>query len=98
MELSGNLWERTVTVGNIPGRGFTGLHGNGSLSADGNADVFNWPGLSGGEVVDADGTGFRGGAWWLSSWDLRTSDRNNAANTNMYRYLHFGGRVGRTTP
>jgi formylglycine-generating enzyme required for sulfatase activity len=31
MELSGNLWERSVTVGNPQGRAFTGLHGDGTL-------------------------------------------------------------------
>lgn len=35
MELSGNLWERAVTVGNATGRDFTGLHGNGALSTNG---------------------------------------------------------------
>lgn len=45
MELSGNLWERPVTVGNdtsgveIGGRAFDGVHGNGVLSAGGYADV-----------------------------------------------------------
>jgi formylglycine-generating enzyme required for sulfatase activity len=31
MEMSGNLWERAVTVANSTGRGFMGLHGNGAL-------------------------------------------------------------------
>ena len=35
MELSGNLWERPVTIGNATGRGFTGLHGDGALDASG---------------------------------------------------------------
>ena len=33
-ELSGNLWERPVTIGNADGRNFTGLHGNGALDTD----------------------------------------------------------------
>jgi len=55
MELSGNLWERPVTLGNTDGRAFTGLNGDGELTTDGNADVTNWPGTG------ASGSGFRGG-------------------------------------
>ncbi len=57
LELSGNLWERPVTVGNATGRAFTGVLGNGALDATGNADAANWPGTS------AQGAGFRGGGW-----------------------------------
>ncbi|HRV13636.1 MAG TPA: SUMF1/EgtB/PvdO family nonheme iron enzyme, partial [Tenuifilaceae bacterium] len=61
MELSGNLWERAVTVGNATGRDFTGLHGNGALSTNGHANETAWPGLTSGEVTGATGSGFRGG-------------------------------------
>ena len=63
MELSGNLWERAVTVGNPTGRAFTGLHGNGALSTNGYANETAWPGLTSGEVTGATGSGFRGGGW-----------------------------------
>lgn len=33
MELTGNVYERAITVGNPEGRAFTGLHGNGSAYA-----------------------------------------------------------------
>ncbi len=49
LELSGNLWERTVTIGNTTGRSFTGTVGDGSLSANGNATNNDWPGFTGGE-------------------------------------------------
>ncbi len=53
MEMTGNLYERCVTVGNSTGRSFTGLHGNGELDTNGDPDVSNWPisaglGLKGG--------------------------------------------------
>ena len=61
MEMSGNVWEPTVTVGNNQGRSFTGIHGDGSLSVNGNANVANWPGLNGGgEVTGHLGAGVRG--------------------------------------
>ena len=61
MELSGNLWERPVTIGNVGGRLFTGTLGDGSLSAAGNATNGDWPGINAGEVTGASGSGFRGG-------------------------------------
>lgn len=66
MELNGNMRERAITVGNNAGRVFTGLHGDGQVSAAGNANVTNWPG------TDAVGSGQRGGHWgdggpWLAS-------------------------------
>jgi len=63
LDLSGSIWESLVTVGNGTGRGFTGTHGDGSLSVSGNADTATWPGLSGGEVIGATGSGWRGGNW-----------------------------------
>ena len=57
MELSGNLWERCVTLGHPAGRAFAGSTGDGALDADGNADVADWPG------IDGAGGGNRGGVW-----------------------------------
>lgn len=55
MELSGNLHERPVSVGNSTGRSFEGrYHGNGALDASGEANVTTWPG------ADGVGAGFRG--------------------------------------
>ena len=47
MELSGNVYERCVTVGTPRGRLFNGLHGNGIISSQGNSTVSNWPTASG---------------------------------------------------
>lgn len=94
MQLSDNLWERAVTVGNTTGRSFTGVHGNGGLSANGNANETAWPGLSSGEVTSATGAGYRGGGWSLIAISLRTADRTLAADSNYGRFrdTRGGGR------
>ena len=86
MEMSGNLWERSVTVGNATGRNFTGVNGDGILDAWGHADMTNCPDNS------AVGSGFRGGNWHYDSYYCRTSDRYLAANTNTYRLYYYGFR------
>ncbi|MCL6267459.1 SUMF1/EgtB/PvdO family nonheme iron enzyme [Flagellimonas myxillae] len=59
MDLAGSVWERVITVGHSKGRAFTGVHGDGVLSANGTADVQDWPyGESDG------GIGFRGGGFY----------------------------------
>ncbi|MDD5538726.1 MAG: SUMF1/EgtB/PvdO family nonheme iron enzyme [Candidatus Omnitrophica bacterium] len=90
MEMSGNLWERCVTIGNATGRAFTGLHGNGTLDSSGNADVTNWPGTG------ATGSGYRGGSWSYDTSLARVSDRSYAAVTASPRYSSYGGRFART--
>ena len=90
--MSGNIWERPVTVGNATGRMFTGIHGNGALTSDGNADVTYWPG------IDAIGTGLRGCDWFNSYYDLRVSDRRAASDVFAGRSNNFGVRGVRTTP
>ncbi|MBI2271004.1 MAG: SUMF1/EgtB/PvdO family nonheme iron enzyme [Bacteroidetes bacterium] len=92
MELTGNLWDRSVSVGNATGRAFTGTHGNGVLTSGGDADANNWP------VTDAIGTGFRGGAWYTSALNLRVSDRRNAAESYSVRSVRHGGRGIRVVP
>ena len=98
MELSGNLWERAVTVGNATGRDFTGLHGNGALSTNGHANETAWPGLTSGEVTGATGSGFRGGNWYYYATLMRVSDRVNAAFTYTNRNFSFGFRAVRVAP
>jgi formylglycine-generating enzyme required for sulfatase activity len=97
MELSGNLWERTVTVGNDSGRAFSGLHGDGLISTDGNANTANWPGLVDGEVIDGTGSGIRGGNWFLDDSAMRVSDRRFAVS-NIGRALGTGFRGVRSLP
>ena len=92
MEMTGNLEERPVTVGNPTGRGFTGTNGNGLLDVSGNADASNWPGIT------AVGAGFRGGYWSTYGTYLRVSDRYFAADADGDRYYFFGGRGVRVAP
>ena len=88
MELSGNLWERVVTLGNATGRTFSGVHGNGTLTSSGEADVSGWPAAA--------GTGWKGGAYDAAAIVATASDRNQAANGNNSRAANAGGRGVRT--
>ena len=98
MEMSGNLWERCVTVGNAAGRVFRGTHGDGVLSSAGHATNDDWPGYGGGVVTGASGAGFRGGNWYNVADCARVSDRNIAADTNSDRYKSYGWRGARLAP
>jgi formylglycine-generating enzyme required for sulfatase activity len=92
MEMTANVEERPVTVGNPQGRQFTGLHGNGLLDVSGNADALNWPGIT------AVGGGFRGGRWVDGIIYTRVSDRFRAALININRNSGIGGRGVRSAP
>jgi formylglycine-generating enzyme required for sulfatase activity len=86
-DLSGNVWERPVTVGNLTGRSFQGTsHGDGNLGTTGDADQPSWPSTS------ATGAGFRGGLWYDAAGYARLSDRDLAANVYGARDEGFGGR------
>jgi formylglycine-generating enzyme required for sulfatase activity len=88
-ELSGQLWDRTVTVGQPNGRQYTGIHGDGAISSDGSANVPNWPT----EV----GMGFRGGAYGSIEMHQRLSDRLSAAAYFPTRASGNGGRGVRSS-
>ena len=58
-DLGGNLLEMGCSIGHPSGRAYTGVHGNGMLTASGAADVLNWPTsngifLRGGTYITAD--------------------------------------------
>jgi formylglycine-generating enzyme required for sulfatase activity len=94
MELSGNVWERPVTVGNSTGRAFQGrYHGDGVLDSSGDPNVTSWPG------TDTVGAGFRGGFWPDCATNARLSDRTYAATGHWGRhYFLSGGRGVRSAP
>ena len=98
MEMSGNQWERAVTIGDATGRNYTGTHGDGSLSTNGHANSTAWPGISSEEVTGATGSGFRGGVWSFGLSHMRVSDRTNAANTLTSRDSDRGFRGIRVSP
>lgn len=90
MELSGNAMELAVTLANAAGRAYTGKHGDGTLTAQGNADENNWPGVNGatgtntapgtyngGAGVTSDGGIIRkGGSFATIALELQVSRRN----------------------
>jgi formylglycine-generating enzyme required for sulfatase activity len=90
-DMSGNVYERPVTIANKTGRAFNGSHGDGNLTATGEADAPTWP------KSDSYGTGFKGGSWYSNAEYLRVSDRSSIyASAN--RLNTFGGRGARTAP
>jgi formylglycine-generating enzyme required for sulfatase activity len=108
MEMSGNLWERTVTIGNVAGRTYTGVHGDGILHIDGSANVDFWPGINGNSsgttanttfggttgVTHAAGAGYRGGVFPFAVVYMRVSDRFYAASTFFPDNWNFNGSRG----
>ena len=90
MEMTGNLSERFVTLGNPTGRAYSGLHGNGVLNSSGDADVTSWP--------NANGAGFRGGSLVSSESGGQVSYRGGAANAVSGRNYTYGFRAGRFAP
>jgi formylglycine-generating enzyme required for sulfatase activity len=89
MELSGNLWERPVTIGNETGRAFTGTHGDGVLDSSGDANAATWPG------TDAVGAGWRGGSWIDAPYGIQVSDRVLAGDSYSDRIYFLGFRAVR---
>lgn len=105
MEMSGNLKERCVTVGNQTGRTFEGTHGDGVLtttsSYEGNATNTDWPGIDATAsrgVTGATGSGIKMGSWPYNALNLYVSERNQAAYTDTSRAFDYGIRCGRTAP
>jgi len=97
MEMSGNVVEMCVTIGNSTGRAYTGSHGDGALSSSGAANVTGWPSTT--------GSGSRGGDWNYTggSSRLAVSSREqagdgNSANSSPSRHKARGGRGVRTAP
>ena len=105
MDLSGNLWERPVSVMSSQTVAtlsiFTGLNGDGNLSTNGYANVNYWPGNAGtnganGEVTSTSGSGARGGTWHYDYGYAGASGRYFASYPGVGRYYDFGGRFART--
>ncbi len=91
LDLSGSVWERPVTVGNATGRAFTGEHGDGALTEEGNANVAFWPN------TDGTGSSGRGGGWLNGSAYARVADRAYGASARAADH-DDGGRVARGAP
>ena len=99
MEMAGNVGERTVSLGNPEGRSFMGTHGDGLLTASGNATNADWPGIDSNSVLGitgALGSGTRGGMWFRSSSELRRADRVSASQVLTTRDSGHGFRCVRS--
>jgi formylglycine-generating enzyme required for sulfatase activity len=93
LELSGSLWEWTVSIGHPEGRDFTGEPGDGQLRPAGEADAPGWP--------LEQGFGFRGSFYHTGDdpLDLRTytpvAERPFAGLNDKTRRRWYGGRLVR---
>ncbi|MEM9079558.1 MAG: SUMF1/EgtB/PvdO family nonheme iron enzyme [Verrucomicrobiota bacterium] len=97
MELSGNLWEITVSVGHPEGRAFGGaFHGNGIISSSGVGTVASWPEDSASSSDYGDGLGLRGGSFLSISSRQEISNRELANFSVDTRLSEVGARLGRT--
>jgi len=85
MELSGNIWERCVSVGNPQQRNFSGNHGDGVIHENGYAWSL-FPGFRGGHFGDP-----------LNSTLYLISDRTYTTNAGL-PIEQIGGRGVRTAP
>jgi len=90
MELSGNLYERVITIGLPEGRNFSGLEGDGLLATSGEANETNWP------LDNGSGLGYKGASWFNGSAFLRVSDRFDAATVISSGNNRLGFRGART--
>lgn len=106
MEMSGNLSEVTVSIGNVAGRSYTGMHGDGNLFRDGSANVDFWPGINGNGtattantafsgtagVTQGAGSGSRGGGWSQVTDYAVVSERALSSTVNGTRANTSGFR------
>ena len=99
MDLSGNVKEWTVTVGNSAGLGYTGMQGDGYLTStagfEGNANATGWPGFDTDVtrgILTASGVGFRGGSWEDPAARMSISDRTEASSAASGAASTYGGR------
>ncbi len=100
LDLSGNVYERIIGIGDAAGRAFSGAHGDGALSAAGFADTATWPAFY---LFDSttvpDGPHRRGGGGASTSdIRLRTSDRGYATSKYAVFTVDSGIRGARTAP
>lgn len=95
MELTGNLVERAISVGQSAGRSFTGTAGDGALSSDGYATTADWPGYNAGKVTGTSGSGWSGGSY-NTAYSTGTSNREFRNWSSINAYIDFGVRLGRS--
>ncbi|WP_420315971.1 SUMF1/EgtB/PvdO family nonheme iron enzyme [Ekhidna sp.] len=101
MNLAGSMWEKVITVGDEVGRAFTGVHGDGSISYYGYANVDDWP--EGFQEVK--GYGYRGGGYYGVKGEITDFNpfspiayRTYGAWSGGPRNAAYGYRASRTAP
>lgn len=89
MEMSGNLYERVISLATTSGSAFNGTLGNGTITANGNADQATWP-----SPTSATGTGYKGGSYstYAPYNDEQVSSRRTSVIVDAARNYTFGGR------
>jgi hypothetical protein len=105
LDLSGNCFEIVVTLSTPAGRSFTNINGDGRLDDNGfayagtmawswpsNMDVGHTATCMGCSVLDAGGTGLRGGACNFPTSLMHTSDRTYSNGNFNFRHASFAGR------
>ena len=101
MELTGNVREGVIIMGDTDGRDFDGSHGNGEVNGNGYADNAGWPGHDGTQIdgSPASGWGYRGGGENNAVAQLYVSDRTYVNTHTVGTTSTFaGGRGVRTAP
>jgi hypothetical protein len=114
MEMSGNLQEMAVAMFYVAGLSFTGLHGDGELTANGLADTDFWPGINSNMDYNTPNTAYstngvngnagmiqRGGSFVAGTFESPISGRassGSSSNTTLMRLNENGGRLVRTAP
>ena len=91
MELTGNVYERCLSVGTSVERSFTGTPGDGELNASGYANVPNWP-----TPLGAGASAYRGGSYANDTGFLRVGDRTSANIDSDVANGRIGFRGART--
>lgn len=101
MNLAGSMWEKVITIGDEKGRSFKGVHGDGSISYYGYADVEDWPE----GFREVEGYGYRGGGYYGDKGDITDFNpyspiafRRYGAWSGGPRNAAYGYRAARTAP
>lgn len=105
MELSGNLQEHAISLGQYKGRTYAGTHGDGTLTTaagnEGNATNVDWPGINNTTAYGVNssfGGGRRGGYYNSANTYLSISDRVTASSYSSARNAYKTFRCARTEP
>ena len=85
MEMTGSVNEYSVHIGNVAGRSFTGLHGDGELDANGYGNVNYWPGINGNSSASTANTVYGGvtGITASAGISVRGGGNSNSNTTDL---------------